>query len=193
MSHYQAGQPLAAGQLNDDVHQGIRLIEEKRLDADQTTVSFSSIPQTYQSLWLFMSAGVTGTSPRFVTARFNGDTGSNYTSHAFQTRGDGTTGTDYNSPASFVAIGVINTNLAAQNSVYFPAYASTSRQKSVLSTFAAPQASDSAGSLLGFAGGQWDSTSAITDITLQEQPGSGIDDMVAGSIFTLYGLGSAES
>lgn len=193
MSHMQTGQKLSAGTYNADVHQGIQRIEEKSLESDQTMVTFSSIPQTYQSLWLFMSAGVSGTTPRVAVVRFNGDSGTNYASHRMQHLGDGTSATDYLNPESFIAIGIINTNLLAQNSIYFPGYARTDRNKSSLSSFSAPSSTSASDSLLGFCGGEWRSSSAITDIEIFEQPTGGQDPILAGSIFTLYGLGGPGS
>lgn len=190
--HFAAGAHLTAGQMNDVAHSGIQLIEQKTLTADATSVTFSDIPQQYQTLWMVLSAGVNDTTTRVAVARFNGDNGTNYVSHRMQHLGDGTSSTDFIDPSDFVAIGIINTNLLAQNSILFPGYSRTDRNKSVLSTFAAPStpSEGSTGSSLGFCGGMWNSTSAVTDIEIIEQPTGGAEAILAGSIFALYGLGT---
>lgn len=186
--HFAAGAPLTAGQMNDVAHSGIKLIDERVPDTNVTSVTFSDIPQNFQTLWLVMSAGVDDTTTRVGVARFNGDAGQNYISHRLQHLGDGTNSTDYIDPATFIAVGIINMNLLAQNSIMFPGYSRTDREKSVLSTFSAP-GSPNTSSFVGNTGGAWHSTSAVTEIEIFEQPTGGSQAILAGSIFSLYGLG----
>lgn len=192
MAHFAAGAFMTAGQANTIAHQGIQLIEEKVLDADTGVVTFTDIPQTYQSLWMVVSAGVSDTAVRVFRARFNGDAAASYTSQRFGHVGDGTTATAYDDAATSVGLGIINTNLLAQNSIMMPGYARTDREKSCLSTFAAP-GSPADRSSVGFCGGAWHSTSAITQIELAETLFDGSRPILAGSIFTLYGLGGASA
>lgn len=189
MSHFKSGQTLTAGQVNTIAHQGIQLIEEQVLETAAGTVSFNSIPQNFQSLWLVMSGGVDSTAARVAVVQFNGDGGgTSYASHRFNHVGDGTSANSYDASRASIELGIINTNLLAQNSIYIPGYARTDRQKSTLSNFTAPS-TDAPSSLLGFCGGQWKSTSAITDMLIGETLLDGSRAIIAGSIFTLYGLG----
>lgn len=192
MAHYSAGQVLTAGQINTIAHQGIQLIEEKILSTNQGTITFSSIPQNFQTLWLVMSAGNDSGSPVALVAQFNGDTGSNYMFHRFVHVGDGTSSNRYFDPNDKIELGAMNSNLLAQNSVYFPGYSRTDREKSALVQFAAPH-STSSSSELGLGGGIWHSTSAITDIEMGETSLDGTVQILAGSIFTLYGLGDTSA
>lgn len=192
MAHYQAGQKLTAGQVNTIAHQGIQLIEEQILATNQGTVTFTSIPQNFQTLWLVMSAGNDSTSPVALVAQFNGDTGSNYMFHRFIHVGDGTSTNRYFGTNDAIELGAMNSNLLAQNSVYFPGYSRTDREKSALVQFAAPHLT-SGSSELGLGGGIWHSTSAITQIELGESSLDGTIQVLAGSIFTLYGLGDTSS
>lgn len=193
MSHYNAGQVLTAGNLNTIAHQGIQRIEEKVLGTNQTTVAFNNIPQQYQSLWMLMSAGTNASGVAVLTARFNGDTGSNYITHRFNHKADATTQNVYNASESYMQVGIAGSNrLTSQNSITMPGYSRTDRNKSLLSTFTNPAPIADA-SFLGFCGGEWQSTSAITDIDILETPGGGANDIIAGSVFVLYGLGDTST
>lgn len=50
------------------------------LSSTSSTVTFSSIPQTYTDLIVVANSKFTQTSARFISMQYNGDTGSNYRS-----------------------------------------------------------------------------------------------------------------
>ena len=124
------------------------------------TVTFSSIPQTYQDLVLVYSGSNVATGSNEHGVRFNGDSGSNY---------------GQNTMNSLVGTATIATNVGASNSkIYLGGqaasvvtelvifdYASTSRQKH----FQAPSVTYTAGYNQIFnVAGTWRSTNAITSI-----------------------------
>lgn len=191
MSHFKSGERLYASDVNTIAHQGIQLIGEKTLEVDQPSVVFSGIPQKYASLWMVMSCGTDSTTAAFIVARFNGDTSGSYNTQALQHLGDGTTdNNDYFTGNPWIFLGVVlNNSLSAQNSIIFPGYSRTDRNKSLLSTFSAINAT-AGDSRVGFCGGEWESSSAVTEIEILERPAGGQDNILAGSIFTLYGLGN---
>lgn len=144
-----------------------------------TTVTFSSIPQTYTDLILITEA--TGTTNGAMDIRFNGDTATNYRRNGMY--GDGTTAAAYNNPS--LAYGLIGAGASTARVVaitHFMNYTNTSIYKTYITR-------DTTASATGFACYLWKSSAAITTIALTGDPiGSNIG---AGSTFTLYGVTAA--
>jgi hypothetical protein len=144
-----------------------------------TTVTFSSIPQTYTDLILVGEA--TGTTNGAMDVRFNGDTGSNYSRTGMY--GDGSTDASYRS--ANLPYGLIGAGAGSARTIsvtHFMNYSNTSQNK-VYMTF------DYSTGATGAAIYLWRSNSAITTIALTGDPiGSNIG---SSSTFTLYGIASA--
>lgn len=152
--------------------------------SDVASVIFSNIPGTYTDLVLISQVRVTGGTQDFWV-RFNGDTATNYSStfvygdgtSALGTRNISGTGlyhlNAYTSSSGMWSIGRMN----IQN------YANTTTLKSVINR------ADSAGFVVATAG-LWRKSpaEAITSITLL--PSNSANNIVAGSVFTLYGIKS---
>lgn len=147
--------------------------------SSNTTVTFSSIPQTYTDLVLVCET--TGTTNGAMDVRFNGDTGSNYSRTGMY--GDGSTDASYRS--SNLAYGLIGAGTTGTRNVavaHFMNYSNTSQNK-IYMTF--DYRTDAVGAAIYL----WRSTSAISSIALTGDPiGSNIG---AGSTLTLYGIAAA--
>lgn len=166
-------------------------IATQTLTSSTTTVTFSSIPQTYTDLVIIMvhknNAGATA-ADGFI--RFNSDTGSNYSN----TRLLGVT-PNYAQSARTSNATCIQW-MFDDNSVYdvtrfnIMNYANTTTYK----TFVMRQDQGNYGTAAQV--GLWRSTAAIDTISLtsSDNLGSGTaDQFVAGSTFTLYGIASASA
>ena len=148
--------------------------------------TFSSIPSTYKSLQIRISAtlAASGGEPTGMYLRINGDSGSNYSRHHLN--GDGSTAT---------AAGYATSSLIFFNTVYFAKtypstfiidildYNSTSKYKTVR-YFAGTDKNGSGNVALG--SGLWQSTSAINSLYFQVLSGGMYYS--TDSTFALYGV-----
>lgn len=150
------------------------------LGASQNSITFSSIPSTYRDLYLV----ITGLNPSaaITTLRFNGDTGSNYTS-VYMAATASTTSTSTlaaGTSMSMQANGAGNSSFVSSLLIHVLDYAATDKHKMVLSH---SNAKDNASVLEQFAG-RWASTAAITSLSLQ----GGTSQFGASTTATLYGI-----
>jgi hypothetical protein len=155
--------------------------------ATQTTITFSSIPSTYQHLQIRALARTNRASQvvDVVRIRFNGDTASNYSVHILQ--GDGSiTEALASTSQTYIQSYIIAGNTAGTNT--FGAlvmdvldYTSTNKNKTIRQL----SGIDNNGSgNVALNSGMWFKTpEAITSITL-----TGIGDFVTNSTFALYGI-----
>lgn len=147
------------------------------------TVTFSSIPQTYKSLQI---RGIcTDAGANSVQMRVNSDTGANYARHALSGNGT-TTGASGAGGTSNILIGGYRDGFSS-NASYLGAiivdihdYASTTKYKTTRS-FNGYDANGSGTVELN--SGLWQSTSAITSITISMP-----SNFSTGSTFALYGI-----
>lgn len=146
------------------------------------TITFSSIPSTYQHLQIRMIVDATSGGQ---SIRFNSDTGNNYARHNLGGNG-----------ASVFASGTASTNQifvgddsGTQRAVIIidiHDYASTTKNKTVRSIFGIDR--NGSGSLYLYSG-VWMSTSAITSISLGQGLFSGT--FGTGTTAALYGIKGA--
>jgi hypothetical protein len=141
-----------------------------------TSVTFSSIPATYRDLILIITAQRTGT-PVNVGMRFNGDSGSNYSSVYM-------TGTG----SSSVSATVSSTNFQLDLYPYPPSsgfnnyivqmmdYSATDKHKPILVRV------NDAGNATEASAGRWASTAAVNSLALT------LSNFNTGSTFSLYGV-----
>jgi len=146
------------------------------LGSTAASVTFSSIPATYRDLILIITAQRTG-SPVNVGMRFNGDSGSNYSS-VFMT-GTG---------SSAISGTVSGTNVQLDVYPYPPSsgfnnyivqimdYAATDKHKSVLVRV------NDAGNATEASAARWASTAAVNSLALT------LSNFNTGSTFNLYGV-----
>ena len=144
------------------------LISSVTVGSPTTTITFSSIPQTYTDLQLVIS-GRSDHAAHYGggTLRFNGDTGSNYSFKRIY--GDTTTvGTSAGSSVSSITDWDVNGGTTTANTfgnaqIYIPNY--TSNNFKSCSIDYSVENNASAG-INGTGAGLWSNTSAITSISL---------------------------
>lgn len=151
--------------------------------SSQTSLTFTSIPSTYQHLHLRIQ-GRQSSSGGIITISFNSDTATNYSRHALEGNG---------SAAS--AYGVANTTLSSfgwlgsstnpgVNIFDIHDYASTTKNKTIRGFTGYDFNGSGKVTLIS---GLWRNTAAITSITLDF---SG-DSFISGSVAALYGIKGA--
>lgn len=150
-----------------------------------SSISFSSIPQTYNDLVLFISSqGTAGTNAQLVS--FNGSTSSFSDVHMYGNGASTTTASSlarlfglYNSPT-------VGDNIYTNNFIYIPNYASSTTRKS----FTGDVTSENPGSVVTLLLGQgvWGNTDAINSITITLISGNTYS---ANSTAYLYGIKNA--
>ena len=150
------------------------------------TITFSSIPSTYQHLQIRSLSKTTtaGTANATYTLQFNSDTGSNYTRHALVGDGATVSASGAASQTSIRAGGnteANSTNIFAVSIVDILDYANTNKYKTLRTLFG----SDLNGSgEINLRSGVWMNTSAVTSITLTTSSGN----FASGTVFELYGI-----
>ncbi|MES2677568.1 MAG: prepilin-type N-terminal cleavage/methylation domain-containing protein [Pseudomonadota bacterium] len=164
----------------------LELISTQTLVANSTTVTFSSIPNTFTHLRIIgygrMSSGGT------AALRLNGDaTAANYISQfirAFNT----SAAAGYSAAGTYTSIPISDwTNVASYASMFevvIPLYNGTSLYKAITSVSGSSN-STGAGSITETWSGTWKNTAAITSVTLVELSGG---SFATGSVFSLYGM-----
>lgn len=153
------------------------------------SVSFTSIPQNYTDLWLIISAATAAGNYQegYPTIRYNSDSATNYSRLSFQLSSNatnsqsGSTGQDF---ASAGATFATNNPRAIPTNWYIFDYAATDKAKTTYSKsyrgFTTVDWSSECTVYL------WNSTSAITTITLVANTANG---WATYTQFSLYGVG----
>lgn len=151
------------------------------LGSASQSVTFSSIPSSYTDLQLIIDSSMGG---EIVQARFNSDTGSNYSCSNLYGTGSAAA-TNRRSSFTEARLGIENANTTSKGVVIvdFMNYANTAVYKSFLSSagYASQETTLRAG--------LWRSKSAINTILVSSFNGSW--PFAAGSTFTLYGIAAA--
>lgn len=162
-----------------------------------STITFSSIPQTYKHLQLRIiskdtSSNSGNSSSTYI--RINGDTGSNYTKHYLYGNGTSATAAGYTSatnngegifggtmPGS--AAGVAN--MFGVSIVDILDYTSTTKNKTARTFSGGETNSGTTNDIVWLTSGVWLSTSAVTSLVLYNQ---GSNNFASGTTFALYGI-----
>ena len=140
-----------------------------------STITFSSIPQTYQHLQIRISI-----KGAYGPLRFNGDTGSNYRRH--WAYGNGTIGSGSDAGTWMDVIDSSNTaNVFAGNIVDILDYTNTSKYKTARIVRGVD--SNNGSGDVSFLSGLWMSTSAVNTITFTPAA-----NFAQYSQFALYGI-----
>ena len=160
-------------------------IATQTLGSAASSVTFSSIPQTYTNLVLISVCSTSRVSSNAsVDIQFNSDTSTNY-SNTFM-YGDGTTTTSSRaSNATSIWIGQTIGNSSTNPEIQITNinnYNNTTTYKTVLSRGNHPS------QLVLASVGLWRNTAAITSIKLINEGGN---NFIAGNTFTLYGIKGA--
>jgi hypothetical protein len=155
------------------------------------TITFSSIPSTYQHLQIRIMARTDRSSTESgFQIRFNSDSGSNYVGH--QILGFGTTIIANGSTSQTqIDIGIVAAASAPSNTmgvgiIDVHDYASSTKNKTVRSLSGEEQ--NSADSYLTLRSGLWLNTNAINSITIIPNTAN---NFTTASVFALYGIKGA--
>lgn len=152
------------------------------LGSAATTIDFTSISGSYTDLVLVLSYAQNGGTARWVTARVNSDSGTNYSNTRIE--GNGTSASSgRDSTQSSAGLHFTVNNTAQSNCIInFQNYSNTSTYKTFLARGNTPSAGLDATVAL------WRSTAAITSISL------GLEftaQFAVGTQATLYGIQAA--
>ena len=160
--------------------------------AGTSSITFSSIPSTYQYLQLRWIArtGTTGDVSLSLNVRLNGDTGANYTRHLLY--GDASGSVIASGGASETSMQVrasARRNSSSANTMGVAImdihdYSSTTKNKTMRS-FSGNDDSDGTGEV-ALCSGLWLNTSAVNSITIFSA-----DNFLTSSVFSLYGIKGA--
>lgn len=149
-----------------------------------SSVTFSSIPQTYTDLIIKMSArdDISGQVNDNITVSFNGSSANGTTKELYGTGSAAGSGSLPNVKSNYITGASATTNTFSNNEIYIPNYTS-SNYKSISSDGAAE--SNVTGAFMAMEAGLWSQISAITSISLSSGNNA---NFVQYSTFYLYGI-----
>lgn len=149
------------------------------LASTQTTVTFSSIPNTFRDLVLTVEGPALTSGDGDLFATINGDTGANY-SRVYMLGDGGSAASGSNSGEAQLRFGYYgpNRHFTIAN---FMDYSATDRHKTVLS-----RSNNPSGAVFGWAS-RWANTSAITTLLIDT---TSAGSFAAGTTLNLYGIAS---
>jgi hypothetical protein len=146
------------------------------------TMSFSAIPATFTDLMLVVCARDDGGTSGNIYARFNGDSGNNYTSKILYGNGSSAGSTSGISNGAYVAKASGATNTFGSGMAIIPNYAGSTSKS--ISTDAVDEANATAANISVIAY-NWSGTAAISSITMYTFSGNNFSQYSTAS---LYGL-----
>lgn len=160
-------------------------IQSYTLGSDQSTVTFSSIPQTYTDLIIVAKASHTGGAAGSLMLRFNSDTGSNYAFTRIYADGSSSAGDRSNSDtAGYTAIiGNQAVSSAGTFILQIQNYSNSTTRKMTLG-----RGSDVSGGYISSYEMLWRSTANISNIDIRCGSTGTFTNFRSGSTFTLYGI-----
>jgi hypothetical protein len=157
--------------------------------SSQTSVVFTSIPNTYKEIRVsvYGRSNDTGSPSNELLLQINTDTGSNYMGTYMFSYSGGVSNNSYISTSSIIA-GWLTTSAGASGvpgtaDIRLVGYADTTFDTTIMSQFAF--ANDSSTPIQGVSGGTWLNTAVVDELTFTLVSGTSFTD---GSIFTLYGI-----
>ena len=171
------------------------IIDHEELSGTTATYDVTSIPASYDHLYLTVSARSDNVSYRdAIYCKVNNDSGSNYTrTNLFA--GDSTSPSSYGAAGATIFGDFMDCVAASAladtfnaGTLWIPNYANTANFKQLLARSGSPN-NDNTNYRWGLqcVAGLWSSTAAIDQLTLSLQNG----DFVQHSSFTLYGVTGA--
>jgi hypothetical protein len=160
------------------------LIQTQTTASAVASVTFTGIPTVYRHLLIRGAYLINGTVR--VAVRLNGDTGSNYSWHTMDGNGLNNTVSTANNFTTNMIQGGFTTNrfVANTNSPLLVEILDYQQAKNkTVTTFTGYQ-DDTSGSRIAVGTGLWNSTAAVTSVTVLASTGN----IVADSRFSLYGI-----
>lgn len=157
-------------------------------NGSSSTVTFSSIPNTYKHLQLRITArgdaGAGGYPTSLAYFRLNNDSGGNYRVHSLNGNGSSASAFSNTNSGDFIYLPGGNSSFFASGIIDILDYTNTNKTK----TLRQLSGSDRNGSgSIYFNSMLWNSTAAVTSISLQGDA-SFNGNWVTGSTFALYGI-----
>ena len=158
-----------------------------------TNITFSSIPSTYDDLWLVMSGRWTTTGTFATTTRIemNSSSASDYSQTWLRGTSTAASSTSHSSQTSWRATNDPAATATASTfgnmSVYITNYKNTANYKQAIMEFASEN-NDATNYYLGATAALWQDTSAITSLKIFEVSAA---NLVQYSTATLYGITKA--
>lgn len=156
------------------------LIERVTLGSAVSSVTFSSIPQTFTDLVLVCQTKITTGGATNDRMRFNGDTGSNYSYIVLYGTGSAAGSYRGNNDASGIIIDDVTSTNFNTTIINIQDYSNTTTNKTVILR------SSPIDSAVQINTGLWRSNAAINQITITASTGG--STFVTGSTFRLYGI-----
>jgi hypothetical protein len=164
------------------------LISSQVLGSSASSVTFSSIPSTYNDLKLVMSHAQSGSGNFATKVNFNGDSGTNYSYTSLRGNGSSASSAANTSNTTsniyYTNIGSDTANAFDSMELYIPNYTSTSTKQFL--SFGAEE-TNSATANMALAANLYQGTSAISSIVIASSSGS----FITNSSFYLYGIKNA--
>ena len=155
-------------------------IATSTLGSPSSSVTFSSIPQTYTDLVLIYT-GVVDSTSQYFQVQLNGDTTTNYSYTVISY--DGSAVTSFRQSSDGLLFGTTTSATLQQGEImHFMNYSNTSTYKTTLSRFSSTLYQ------VWTHVGMWRKTEAITSIKLYTTAGA---NFKADATFTLYGIKAA--
>lgn len=148
-----------------------------------STITFSSIPSTYDDLFV-VTYGFSTTASSTLRMRVNSDTGTNYSDTSLVGDGDSATSSRSTSAAHLFCSG-LRTATPAISNVHINNYANTSNYKT---TIIRNSFDENGAGQTRLHVGLWRSTSAVSSITIYD---ANSYNFGAGTVFALYGIKKA--
>ncbi len=150
-------------------------------NGSSSTITFSSIPSTYTDL-VIVATLTNSNGSDSLTVRFNGDTGTNYSTTVLGN--NGSTAESYRlSNSTSIYAGIELDTAPCVNIINVMNYTNTTTNKTIVSR--GNQGDVRTRAIVGL----WRSTAAINSITLRNPSGAGAYS--TSSTFTLYGIQAA--
>jgi hypothetical protein len=151
------------------------------------TITFSSIPQTYQHLQIRIMANDGGNNN--IGIRFNGDSGTNYANHKLEGDGSAVAASANTSVNRALYVGQATglTDIMGVSIVDIHDYASSTKNTTVRSLVGWDSNNDVDGGYIRLTSGLFNNTASVTSISLVDLGGN----FTTTSIFALYGIKAA--
>lgn len=165
------------------------LIAETTVGSGGTTsVTFSSIPDTYKHLQIrAITRGSYADVETFFTLRLNSDSGSNYSNHVLNGNGTSAASVAYTSRTwfalSYIPGSTATSNIFGGSIIEILDYADTSKYKTARILSGVDR---NGGGVVALSSGVWMSTSAISSIEIDDHPNGG--NLAQYTSFQLYGI-----
>lgn len=155
------------------------------LGSNTSSVTFSSIPNTFKDLVLV--ARMNATTNTLQGMRFNSDSGNNYNNNVMVASTVVGGGAGFNVNAAYLMQNTTPNGGSIQSHVTIFDYAQTDKHKHTLIRYFQTNVDNSGVNYVGLTTHRWASTNALTTITIIDPFYAG-NVLAAGSTYSLYGI-----